>query len=351
MQTCLKQGRRISFSIIIMVASVLLVYGCTGPTSVSPQGGSADYSVDIKMDPVTLNPPQLGTLNFQVTDNKTNKVVSAFDPVAAALLHNVIIGKNLEFFRHDSTQNLVLNQASVAAYFPKQGTYYTYSLYKPAGAPIQTFKSTIVSGTDSVEPQLTEETKLIKTTNGLGVAWVKGTGAIRAGQQTQLLFHITERGDPVTSLWLNYSAPAHLWLVDQAGNEFTHLMGLADSRALLPNATPGEGTTQSSGSSSEPITVEVPVGGGTMTPVPTLFPSLSDALATVTAAPFPTLLPVQKTAGAGLTGTQLVRPAVGYGPDVVFTHTFPHDGFYKMWLELKWQDEVVTTDFVVKVDK
>ena len=313
------------------------------------------------MDPLTLNPPQLGSLTFEVKDNANGKVVSEFEPVAGALLHNVIMSRELDFFRHDAAQYLVINQVSVAAYFPRMGTYYTYALYKPVGASVQQFKSTIVSGSESAAAQLVEETSrssradsqvsIVKVTNGLSVSWVKGTEPIKAGQPSQLLFHITERGEPVTSLWPVYEAPAHLWLVDDQANEFAHLMGTAQSRVLLPSATPGQGTTQAEGSSSQPIPRQVPAGVGTPMPVPTLMPALRDALATVTSIPFPTLLPVQKTPQGGLSGVQDVRPAIGYGPDVIFTHTFPHEGMYKMWLEVKWRDAVVTTAYVVRVEK
>lgn len=361
MRKVLTKGRTALFSGLVTLGLTLAAYGCTGPTSLSGQGGSEQYAVDIKMDPLTLNPPQLGTLTFEVRENANGKVVNAFEPVAGALLHNVIMSRDLEFFRHDAAQHLVLDQASVSAYFPSMGTYYTYALYKPVGAPVQQFKSTIVSGSESEEAQLVEETSrssradsqlsIVKVTNGLSVGWVKGTESIKAGQPSQLLFHVTERGAPVTSLWPLYDAPAHLWLVDSDANEFTHLMGTAQSRVLIPDATPAAGTTQGEGSSSQPIPREVPGGGGTPMPVPTLIPSLRGALATVTSIPYPTLLPVQKTPQADMGGVQDVRPATGYGPDVVFTHTFPHEGMYKMWLEVKWRDQIVATDFVVRVEK
>jgi len=354
------RGQRALFLLLLVMVVALAVSGCTGATSVTSNGGSDNYSVDIAMDPPTLNPPQLGSLTFKVTDSKTGKVVTAFEPVAEALIHNVIIRRDLQFFRHDAAQNVVRDLVSVAAYFPSGGTFYTYTIYKPAGAEVQTFRSTIVSGEASHDAQLVEERTLTsradkdlsisKVTNGLTVSWVKGSAPIKAGEASQLLFHITEQDRAVTNLWPVYGAPGHVWLVDDKGENFTHLMGASESRVLLPSATPGSGTTQGEGSSSQPIPREIPSGSGTMLPVPTLVPPLRAALSMVTAVPYPTLLPVQQIPQNGF-GEQDVRPAVGYGPDLIFTHTFPHEGFYKLWLEVRSRDQVVTTDFVVRVEQ
>ncbi|HKP54282.1 MAG TPA: hypothetical protein VJ183_16725 [Chloroflexia bacterium] len=356
----MSKRRRASFLLVLVMVVALVVNGCTGATSVTSDGGSDNYSVDIAMDPPTLNPPQLGSLTFQVKESETGKIVNSFEPVAEALIHNVIIRKDLQFFRHDAAQHAVRDQVSVAAYFPSSGTFYTYTMYKPAGAEVQTFKSTIVSGEAGPEARLVEERTLssradkdlsiAKVTNGLTVAWVKGSTPIKAGEASQLLFHITEQGQPVTSLWPVYGAPGHVWLVDDKVENFTHLMASAESRVLVPSATPAQKTTPDQLSSSRPILTEIPTGSGTPLPVPTLVPPLKAALSTVTAVPYPTLLPVQQIPQGGV-GTQDVLPAVGYGPDLVFTHNFPHEGLYKMWLEVRWRDQVVTTDFVVRVEQ
>lgn len=362
------RGRRAAFLLLLILGVALAAGGCTGATSVSPAGGSKDYEVEILMDPVTLNPPQLGTLTFKITNNKTGKVVTDFEPVYGALLHNVIVSKQLDFFRHDAAQNRVKEQVSVAAFFPHMGTYYTYALYKPAGAEVQTFRATIVSGNESEPAHLEEQylreagptpqpssrpgtgLSVPKLTNGLTVAWVKGTSPIKAGQPSQLLFHITERGEPVTSLWPLYGEAGHLWVVDEGVSDFSHLVGSAQAHVLLPSPTATQVSTPDQSSSSKPAATKTPAGTATMMPVPTLVPAMRDALATLTAVPYPTLLAVQQTPQNGLTGPQDVRPAIGFGPDLIFTHTFPHEGFYKMWLEIKWRDTVITTDFVVRVE-
>jgi hypothetical protein len=369
-------GRRAGFLMLLVSAVALAAGGCTGATSILESGGSAGYGVQLLMDPITLNPPQLGTLTFKVTNNTTNKVVMDFEAVQGALLHNVIVSKQLDYFRHDVAQHSVKEQVSVAAYFPRFGTYYTYALYKPAGAEVQEFRSKIVSGQESEPAHLEEQylreagrvpsassdpgtgLSVSKLTNGLTVSWIKGTSTIRAGQPSQLLFRLTERGEPATSLWPLYGQPGHLWVVDEnvsqddGAGKFAHIVGSAPAKVLLPSATPAQGAAPEQGSSSRPVPSDrqVPAEVGTLMPVPTLLPSMRDALATITAVPYPTLAAVQQTPQSGLTGPQDVRPAIGFGPDVVFTHTFPHEGYYKMWMEIKWRDIVIVTDFVVRVE-
>jgi hypothetical protein len=369
-QSAVGSGRRLGFLLLLVSIVALVAGGCTGVTNVSPSGGSADYAVRILMDPITLNPPQLGTLTFEVTNNATNKVVTAFEAVQGALLHNIIVTKQLDYFRHDVAQNSVQEQVSVAAYFPRFGTYYTYALYKPLGAEVQEFRSKIVSGQESEPANLEEQylheagrvpsassgpgagLSVSKLTNGLTVSWIEGNSPIKAGEPSQLLFRLTERGEPATSLWPLYGQPGHLWVVDQEVSDFEHITGTAAANMLLPSATPAEGAIPEQGSSSRPVSGDrqAPAEVGTLMPVPTLIPSMRDALATITAVPYPTLFAVQQTPQSGLTGPQDVRPAIGFGPDLVFTHTFPHEGYYKMWLEVKWRDTVIATDFVVRVE-
>lgn len=348
--------------LLLASALILVVGGCTGATAITPETDSGQYNVQVRLDPVTINPPQLGTLSFSVTNSQTNKPVTQFDSVSDALVHSIMVRKDLQYFRHDTAKLVVRDQVSAPAYFPSFGTYYVHSLYKPAGADLQLFRSTIVSGEAGAaanleQQRLRDESRIpagrpdrglsvSKLTLGLNVAWIKGTEPVKAGAPTQLVFHLTEYGMPVTSLWPVFDAPGHLWLVDEKAENFAHLTAASSSRVLLPSPTPEPGQ----GSSPEPTPeASVPATSAPATP-PTLVPSLRGALATITAIPYPTLLPVQQTPQGGLSGAQDVRPAVGYGPDLVFTHTFPHDGLYKMWLEVKWRDTVVTTDFVVRVE-
>ena len=47
------------------------------------------------------------------------------------------------------------------------------------------------------------------------------------------LFHLTERGRPVTALWPYLGAAGQLWLVDDQGNNFAHLVLNGHAIAVL----------------------------------------------------------------------------------------------------------------------
>jgi hypothetical protein len=42
-------------------------------------------------------------------------------------------------------------------------------------------------------------------------------------------------------------------------------------------------------------------------------------------------------------------PDLSFGPDVVFTHTFPHPGMYRIWVEVQYRGQVVTVPYNIRV--
>jgi len=354
--------------VLLSVACVLVVTmaGCQGPTSVTLGNQPQGYQVSIETDPVTLNPPQLSTFSFRIVDTKTGKPVTTFAPVSDALLHNVLIHKDLQYFKHSYTERLVDERASLQTYFPRTGSYISYSLFQPVGAATQVFSTTVVTGepTDPHKVTLEEDPGLIpsRVSGGMRVELVKPAGGYKVGRPSQIVFHVSERGTPVIGLWPLLGAPGHLWLVNDHAEDFAHVLGEAASRPLSPpsedeGAEGSTGSTPTGGSSSTGGVAATGVPGSQMgtvrtpSPPPTLAPEVAQTLATITANPKPTLFPVQQTALSSILGTPEVRPQVGYGPEVVFTHTFPHAGLYKLWVEFYYRGEVFTTDFVIRAAK
>ncbi len=349
--------------IVAAIATFLLVFGtlsgCAGPTTIEPQAQAGGFKVSVQLDPPTLNPPQIGTLNYAVTDTAKDKRVTNFESVSDALMHTIVLSKDLTYFRHGFTDRTVQNQASIYTYFPKRGTFYAYTLFKPAGASLQVFTTTITSGPAEGEPAL--EVELAKQgplpsqlSSGVRVQMAQGAGPVKVGQPAQFAFHVTERGSPVLGLWPLFGAPGHLWLVNESGGDFAHEVGSAESRQLLadatpaPNETPVAQPTNSTQLSNGQTTM--PLGNPSPQPVPTLAAGVSQALATITAISAATLAPVQKTAQTSILETPAVQPSLGYGPDVIFTHTFPHAGLYKLWVELQYRSQVISGGYVVRVE-
>lgn len=354
-------GRKVAVSLAAAAVAVGVMSACQGPTSVTPQAPTAMYETYVKMDPPTLNPPQLGTLTFGVKNLQTGKPVTEFESVAGALMHNVLIRDDLTYFRHHFTQNLLENEASIQQYWPTTGSYSSYTLYQPAGAEMQVFTTTITSGEASHPGQLIDDSDLMKASGSLRVQLAKPPGAFKAGIPAEFLFHFTERGQPVSGLWPYFGAAGHLWVVNDHGGDFAHLTGAAELRQFAPTSTPGTPTPVATGT-AQPAGAQAPVGSTAVVrpqsgdisdapPVPPLDPSVAGALATIMAAPQPTFLPIQQTAQVSIVEAPAVQPAVGFGPDVIFIHNFEHEGHYKMWLEVMYRGQVSLFDYVVTVEK
>jgi hypothetical protein len=332
---------------LIAIIALAASTGCAGPTSVDVGPQNGQYRVIMKMDPLTLNPPQLGTLTFGVTDAKTGKPVVAYEPVLGAdtLMHTIVISKDLLSFWHGDTDRLVQNEASISTFFPKTGTYYVYTIYKPAGAPLQVFTSTITSGPPSEEATLVEDASSAKTAGSVRVQLVTSPSTLKAGTPAQLVFHLSERGRLIQEVEPYLEAPGHLWIVNERGEDFGHESGAAAAHQLIAPASP---SPTEAGATS--VAQSSPQATATLA-LPTFAPGIGEALATITAVSVPTLAPVQQTAQLSVVETPAVQPAIGYGPDIAFTHTFPEEGLYKMWLEFKYRDRVVQVDYVVQVEK
>jgi hypothetical protein len=59
---------------------------------------------------------------------------------------------------------------------------------------------------------------------------------------------------------------------------------------------------------------------------------------------------VQETAQSSILGTPEVVPSPAYGPIIAFTHTFPHAGLYKIWLEVYYRGQPVLVDYVLRAE-
>lgn len=365
--------RQSTVMVALLALLAAVVAGCAAPTTISEGGSAGKYDVRVRMDPVHLNPPALGTLSFeisQMTDQNTKEAVTEFQPVfdIGDLMHTIIIHKDMTSFRHSFTDRLVLGSASVPVGFPELGTYYTWTYFKPVGAEVQVFETTIQAGSEpATQPQDVDVRP--KVSYGLRVELLNGGEAIHVGEPVQLAFRVTQRGYPVRDLQAYFGAPGHLWIVqvpeggahgaeasaEEHAPKLGHELGSAQSYVKAIQ-TPEEGqseTTDSGFPNSGNLVGSDMVGGGRAPtpPAPTFQPQVATAVASITAQPVSTLLPVQQTPQAAVIGTQVVEPGVGYGPEVAFTHTFEHAGLHKMWLELRHGREIIVTDFVVRVEE
>jgi hypothetical protein len=307
---------------------LVLVSGCNGPTVVEQAQQVDGYNVGFSMDPQTLKPPQFGTVSYELTDAKTGKPLTAYDTIYGALIHNVLVSSDLTVFRHSYSSRSQLNQFSLGTEFPQLGKYYSFTMFKPTGADLQVVTGTIQAGTEAGEPALVVDTDRAKLSYGSRFELLTGSGAIHAGQPTQLGVYATERGIPITQLWSFLGAPGYLWIIDEEGRDLAVETGASEGRPM-PNATPP----------GQPV------------PAPTLAAGLSSEFAARQGQPVPTLVPVQATSQVSVIESPgAVVPGVGYGPLIAFTHTFPRAGLYKIWAELNYRNQTVTVDWVLDVE-
>jgi hypothetical protein len=379
-----KLSRHRRAALLAGVALFSLATGCKGDTTLQAVEQPEGYSVEMEMDPLTLNPPQLGSLTFSIANSQTGRPVTSFQPLfgASNILHNIIIREDLEYFRHDVAQLVIDDMISAPAYFPTFGSYKIFTFYEPVGAELQEYQGRVVSGEPIEEANLAERGLNSVVANSVRFELVTGTAPIKAGQVSQLAFFLTERGQPVTALGPAYGAVGHLWIITGEGGELSHETGRSESRRLLPTQTAGPdeggqgqargtvtpgagrgtpqvtrsgtaastpGVSERQGGSSEPISRALSSGLTEDTTPPTLSPNLRDALSTVTAIPRSTLQPVQQTAQVSVLESSGAPPEVGFGPTVIFEHRFPEAGLYKMWLEVQYRNEIIQTDWVVRV--
>jgi hypothetical protein len=323
--------------------TALALVACNGPTIVDAPEGAGDFRVTLSMDPATLNPPQLSTINYTVSDGRTGKPVAEYTPALGALFHNVLISRDLIHFKHSYTSRLLLGSVSLQTYFPTTGKYNSYGIFNPAEADVNVYAHTVQAGDEGPEPNLVDDADKSKVARqyGLRLDLLTGPEPIRAGEDAQIAVYVTERGVPVTGLWPFLDSPGYLWIIDQESRHFTWEEGVSPSHVLTTTGTPSPSPT----AATQAATVEP------TRPVPTFIPSLLEDLVTRVAQPIPTLAPVQATAQASILEPQAVRPPITHGPYVLFGHEFPEPGLYKIWFEFMYRGQVIYADWVVTVEE
>ena len=343
-------------------AFTFVLAGCAGQTNVAIEQGEGSYAVEIAMDPHTLNPPQLATLNFTISDRATGRPVEAFAPVYGALLHDVLISRDLVHFQHSYTGRVSTGALSVLTNFPVSGEYYNHIVFQPEGAEPQHVRSEITTGSAEMRAELLPEPGIPRVSQGVQHDLVFGPNPLRAGQPAQLALYITEKGSAVTELDVVPPAPGPglMFVTSQDGEHFAIEQGASPGRAVAPQGTGTPAGTTATAIPTRPATGSTPgspqqnpqqsTGAGAPIPAPTLVPDVANALASVTARPADRLIPVQQTAMTSILETPAVVPSISYGPYVAFTHTFPDAGLYKLWFKTSYRQRTMIVDFVVRVE-
>ena len=211
-------------------------------------------------------------------------------------LHLIVVSRDLDRFQHVHPQPTgAPGEYALDVTFPAAGSYLLYAEFARAnGQDIVQRDEVTVGGVGGSGASLAED-RAPKTVGAARVA-LRGPDAVAAGQEATLTFWLedTETGAPLRDLQPYLGAPAHVVILSEDAGRFAHTHGEAVGGALPP----GHGA---------------------------------------------------HAIGAPSTATHASHTASTYGPAILFRHTFPAPGLYKLWGQFQTGDgQVVTADFVVR---
>jgi hypothetical protein len=311
---------------------LLLLAACTSPTIRNDPPSVGNYEVSIRVDPPSLQYGQKATINYTFTDKTTGKQVTNLPLVQNATVHTVLVNHDMTYFRTGQAAAPVGGAYPVNLHFNDPDSYRLYAEFTTGYTPTQVlvYTHTVQFGLNA--PSLEEPAPLVEspaprqnTFYGVTVGLDTG-GPIKAGESTTLHYTLTtaETGQPVRDLDPYNSAAGHVYILSADGEEYEHLVA-GESIAGLGNAqyepTSGGMTGSTSGN---------PVAPGQ---------------------PNATALPGEATPTTGATpaagATPAPRPPLG--PDLTFEHKFEKPGLYKAWLQFLWHGQVITADYVIRV--
>lgn len=205
------------------------------------------------------------------------------------LVHLIVVRTDLGFYRHlHPEQTTRPGEFVVEAVVPTPGNYWLFAEVK-RGNGVQTVVRDIVTVQGlAPAPSPLGDGKTASVIEGVRVTLV-GAEAVRAGEPIQFTFALENAasGQPITDLQPYLGAPAHVVILDQAGQQFAHVHG------ALPATESAAHEGEHGGHSEVPAT---------------------------------------------------------FGPVVVANHEFANPGAYKVWLEFqRASGQPLVADFVVSV--
>ncbi len=199
----------------------------------TPQGlqvSEAGYSLTAINAPGTAGEP--GELSFRVVDAEGGPV-TAYNELHTKDLHLIVVRQDTRHFRHvhpvmDSDGTWRIDWS-----WPTGGTYKVFADFQPAntGQSLTLARTFDVAG--MYQP---EELPAVTTMDQAGDYAVHLSGTLRAGMGSELAFHISKDGTPVTALEPYLGAYGHLVALRVGDLAYLH---------VHPSGEPGDGITAS----------------------------------------------------------------------------------------------------------
>ncbi len=343
-----------------------LLPACTGTTvrNDPPSVGAAThgYDVVIRVDPpTTMQQGQKATINYVFTDRKTGKQTTTLPMVGGVTVHTVGVSHDLKWFHTGQAVGPVGGAYPVNLRFEGADSYEMYaeftSAYTPTEQLIYTHTLSFGAGPASLEEKVTlpENTSTGQGNVYYGVAVKLDNGAPQADGQP-LVYHVgrparfhytlSVGGQPTHELEPYNGSLGQLYIISADKEAFAHLRAQEAAPAMGnaeidPSAGGGSGS-QSGNPAGGGAGMTTPAPGGD-TPVPAAGPTADTRSGSASA-----VTPPASAAGPTAQAT-FVRPTGG-GPDLTFEHQFEKPGQYKTWLQFLYHGQVVTADYVVRVE-
>ncbi|MDQ6747380.1 MAG: hypothetical protein M3010_04650 [Candidatus Dormibacteraeota bacterium] len=338
--------------VFVLVLALGLLVACNGPTvrgdKPAPGSDVGKYAVDVRVDPPSLQIGQKATINYAFTDTSLGKQAADLPLVNDATVHTTLVNRDLTWFRTGQSTGPVSGAYPVNLRFGGPDSYRLYAEFTSGYTPTVRllYKHTISFGNNP--PSLEQPARLAESpsrTNafyGVGVTLDTGSGPIRAGQPALFHYTLNTGGKPVTDLGGFDGALGHLYVVSADGETFAHLMAREAATGTMNGQrepTEGGGSGSSSGNPAS--------SGGNGTPAPAGTPAATTPTAEATAAA--TAAPVGGQAGP--TAQAGFNLGTNLGPDLTFDYKFEKPGLYKTWLQFLYHGQIVTADYVVRVEQ
>ncbi|MBA3472722.1 MAG: hypothetical protein H0T57_05745 [Rubrobacter sp.] len=256
----------------------------------------AGVEIQARVEPASPAPGEPTELAYRVSDTESGEAISELPVDHERQMHLIAVSRDLEQFQHVHPEPDASGDFAVTTEFPAEGTYTLFDEFVRDGRKVLDRREVEVGaggGVASLRPDLEP-----KTVDGLAVS-LEAPEEIRAGEEAAFTYTL-EKGDgtPADDLEPYLGAPAHVAIVSEDTQEFTH--------------THGEAAGTSRGEASD--------SGG-------------------------------HGDEGGAAGKEHADHGEGqtFGPEISFHHTFEKPGLYKVWAQFNHHGDVTTVPFVVEI--
>ncbi len=250
----------------------------------------AGVEIQVRVEPAFPAPREPTELAYRVSDTESGEAISELPVDHERQMHLIAISRDLEQFQHVHPEADASGDFTVTTEFPTEGTYALFDEFVRDGQKVLDRREIEVGkggGVASLTPDLEP-----KTVDGLMVS-LEAPEEIRAGEEAVFTYTL-EKGDgtPADDLEPYLGAPAHVAIVSEDTQEFSHTHGEAE--ASEEGGSGGHGEAEAGGHADH---------------------------------------------SEGQT----------FGPEIGFHHTFEKPGLYKVWAQFNHHGSVTTVPFVVQV--